>query len=141
MTMTTSKTSVEVRLYGLSTATIDWGDGTSATTCTFSDSWINSNHTYAASSTHTITIAGENIMNLDCQNNQLTALDVNNNTALTGLSCGSNQLTATALNNLFGTLHSNTIEGGKNIYIGDNDGTGTCDTSIATNKGWTVYNI
>jgi len=66
-------------------------------------------------------------------------LDVSNNTALRILECTSNQLTATALNTLFGTLHSNTIEGVKTIYIGNNPGTDTCDTSIAENKGWTVY--
>jgi len=65
-------------------------------------------------------------------------LDVSNNTALKDLHCQANQLMTTALNTLFGSLHSNTMEGGKSIRIGNNPGTDTCDTSIATNKGWTV---
>ena len=75
---------------------------------------------------------------LNCRNNSLAVLDVSKNTAMTVLNCRNNQLAATALNTLFGTLHSNTISGGKNIYISGNSGTATCDRSIATNKGWTV---
>jgi hypothetical protein len=68
--------------------------------------------------------------------NQLTSLDVSNNTALTSLECSENQFTADGLNALFGTLHGNT--GSKAIHIFGNPGAGTCDRSIATDKGWTV---
>ena len=160
MTMTTSKASVWIDLQGSGTVTIYWGDGTSAITDTLSTTyWTDYIHSYSGSSTRTITIIGENITGLDCGHNQLTTLDVSKNTALTelycwynqltaldvskntalaNLSCFNNQLTATALNTLFGTLHGNTISGGKNIYIGGNSGTATCDRSIAENKGWTV---
>ena len=62
------------------------------------------------------------------------------NTVLSILVCNSNQFTAIALNDLFGTLHSNVISGGKNIFIGSNPGSYNCAQSIATNKGWTVIN-
>jgi Leucine-rich repeat (LRR) protein len=75
---------------------------------------------------------------LRCDYNQLTTLDVSKNTALQQLDCKGNQLTDTALNNLFGTLHSNTIEYGKWIDIRGNPGTATCDKSIAENKEWGV---
>jgi len=75
---------------------------------------------------------------LFCDNNQLTALDASNNTALKTILCQSNLFNGNTLNELFETLHSNTISGGKFISIGDNDGTNTCNLSIATNRGWTV---
>jgi len=46
-------------------------------------------------------------------------------------------LDATALNTLFGDLP---ILTGKTIKITGNPGASTCDTSIATSKGWTVQN-
>jgi hypothetical protein len=78
---------------------------------------------------------------LFCDETRLTALNVSKNTALWGLSCSNNRLTAIALNKMFETLHENTIdiEGEtKNIGIGDNPGTDTCNTGIATHKGWEV---
>jgi len=76
---------------------------------------------------------------LGCSYNSLSSLDVSNNPALYYLNCYSNQLSATALDDLFGTLHSNTIQGvEKTINIGDNEGTDTCDRSIAEVKGWEV---
>jgi hypothetical protein len=73
---------------------------------------------------------------LNCDDNQLTSLDVSKNVALITLDCGYNKLTEDALNALFGTLHGNTIPGGKTISIGSNPGYSTCDRSIATGKGW-----
>ena len=61
--------------------------------------------TYTLTS-QTVTITGEVISYFDCSKNQLTALDVSKNTALTELYCYNNQLTAldvsknTALTNL-----------------------------------------
>ncbi|HOM05160.1 MAG TPA: hypothetical protein PLU67_06680, partial [Candidatus Kapabacteria bacterium] len=46
-------------------------------------------------------------------------------------------LDATALNTLFGDLPTLS---GKTIKITGNPGASTCDTSIATSKGWTVTN-
>ena len=82
---------------------------------------------------------------LNCPDNQLTSLDLSNNTALVSLWCSNNQLSAPALNALFETLHSDTWGspvGGreKNLFIGDNPGTNSCDKSIAENKGWTIKN-
>jgi hypothetical protein len=75
---------------------------------------------------------------LFCDGNQLTALDASTNTALKTILCQNNQFSANALNALFGTLHSNNVSGGKFISIKGNDGTGSCDQSIAANKGWIV---
>jgi hypothetical protein len=75
---------------------------------------------------------------LDCSSNQLTNLDVSVCTALTYLQCSANQLTAEALNALFGTLHSNSVEEEKRLYIIGNPGTADCDLTIAKGKGWTV---
>jgi hypothetical protein len=80
----------------------------------------------------------------DCGKNQFTSLDVSKNTTLLYLDCRENFMNATDLNALFETLHSN--PGAKSIVVNDNgpnrDGTGAknCDTSIATNKGWTMFN-
>ena len=52
------------------------------------------------------------LINLNCFDNQLTSLDVSNNTALTGLSCSNNQLTSldvsnsTALTELYCTFNN-----------------------------------
>lgn len=48
-----------------------------------------------------------------------------------------NNLSAANLNNIFNNLQTRTT-GTKRIYIGNNPGTATCNTSIATNKGWSV---
>jgi len=65
-------------------------------------------------------------------------LDVSKNPALESLWCSDNQLSVIGLNALFGTLHDNAISDGKSIYISDNPGTDSCNTSIATAKGWEV---
>ena len=103
------------------------------------------------------------IEELYCSDNQLTALDMSKNPALTRLDCNSNQITALdvsknpalktlavmhnlfeaekegkGLNPLFRTLPNNVIDGGRVVVITNNPGTDTCDTSIATSKGWAV---
>ena len=78
------------------------------------------------------------LTHLSCSLNELTSLDVSKNTTLTKLWCHSNQLTVDALNALFGTLHGNTIPNmSKTIWIYYNPGTSGCNTTIATQKGWT----
>ena len=67
---------------------------------------------------------------------KLTSLDVSKNTALRWLDCEGNKLETAALNALFGTLHSNTISGGKTIIVSKNPGTAGCNRSIAESKGW-----
>ena len=78
-----------------------------------------------------------------CNNNRLTSLDVSSNTALTHLECTSNQFSTTALNALFGGLHSDTDSNDwwqqYTVFIGNNPGTYACNRSIATDKGWDVY--
>ena len=98
MTMTTAKKGeVKLRLAGTGTAVINWGDGTPDKTVTLSthedDSDVIS-HTYSISTPRTITITGDNIAELSCGNNQLTALDVSRNTTLTSLNCWGNQITS-----------------------------------------------
>ena len=86
------------------------------------------------SSPTTIRIIGENVTTLRCSGNQLTNLDVNQNTSLTRLECQKNLFTAEALNALFSTLPVSNGE----VFIFDNPGTDDCDASIAENKGWKI---
>ena len=74
---------------------------------------------------------------LHCINNRLTALDLSKNTSLIYLDCRANQLSVKALDDLFETLNTN--PGYKQIYTLDNPGRRDCDTSIATDRGWTVW--
>ena len=79
---------------------------------------------------------------LHCSDNFLTNLDVSNNSKLYRLHCQSNDLSFAALNSMFQTLHNitgnNNAMIGKVIYIGGNPGTGSCNTGIAIDKGWSV---
>ncbi len=77
---------------------------------------------------------------LSCWWNELTSLDVGKNTALRHLVVKNNRFTVNGLNVLFDTLHGNIVAGEKTVGIGDNPGTIGCNRSIATEKGWTVYN-
>ena len=54
---------------------------------------------------------------LDCGYNQLTALDVQGLTALQGLYCGSNQLNADAFKKLFDDLPQRTANAGAQCYL------------------------
>jgi len=74
---------------------------------------------------------------LSCVSNQLTNLDVSQNINLNRLDCSSNQLSEDALNSLFRTLQGNSPG---TIYIESNPGTDLCDRSIASDKGWVVWN-
>jgi len=91
----------------------------------------------------TALVMGDNteLEQLTCINNHLTNLDVSKNTSLYLLNCFNNRFSATELNMLFGTLHSNSITSFfpmKMIIISENPGTDTCDPSIAEIKGWIV---
>jgi len=90
-----------------------------------------------ASKLSRIGIYGQSGYNLKCTGIRLT----NGTSTWTGSSpqidvsyCS---LDADALNTLFGDLETVT---GKTIKITGNPGASTCDTSIATAKGWTVQN-
>ena len=117
MTVTAEIDKVKIFFAGSETAIVIRGAGNSQTiTIT---NWQDIEHTYASSTnSRTITIAGTNITGLHCLNNQLTALDISKNTALTHLACQNNQPTVDALNVLFETLHGNTIpDQSKYIWI------------------------
>jgi len=94
MTMTTEQSVVVFNISGSGTATINWGDGTKNETIKLIKGEV-STHSYGYSSTsaHTVTITGKKIVLLDCSDNQLTDLNVSNNTELIGLLCNNNQLT------------------------------------------------
>jgi Leucine-rich repeat (LRR) protein len=97
MTMTTLAGEVKIYLAGTGTATINWGDGSECEThklIPFEKKKRDKlHHAYSDESVHTITITGEKITWLNCGENQLTKLDVSQNTALTKLWCYRNQLT------------------------------------------------
>jgi len=95
MTMTTAKEGeVSFELRGTGTASVSWGDGTPGRTYTLWSSSTTCSHTYSDATARTITITGNNVTYLFCNDNQITALDVSKNTALTTLYCGTNQLSS-----------------------------------------------
>jgi hypothetical protein len=76
---------------------------------------------------------------LDCPYGKLTSLDVSTtNTELVYINLRSNDFSAEALNALFGNLPMRTAADNATIYVGGNPGSGSCDRSIATDKGWSV---
>jgi len=97
ITMTTTASEVSISVIGAIDITIDWGDGRTSNVndATFYEDYggFEFFQNYSGTSARNIVITG-NVTTLGCDRNQLTALDVSRNTALTRLSCGYNQLTA-----------------------------------------------
>ena len=89
---------VSILLAGSGNVTIDWGDGSKKETFTLSafNTYWSAEQTYRYfyenSSPRTVTITGDDITHLGCENNELTSLDVSRNTKLVFLSCANNQL-------------------------------------------------
>ena len=74
-----------------------------------------------------------------CYDNDIRSLDVSKNTKLAIFSFGDNYNLDEAA--LLETLHSNTIAGGKTIYVGsiiDYQDASSSKWDVARNKGWTV---
>jgi Leucine-rich repeat (LRR) protein len=71
---------------------VDWGDGTEEELSNLDSTEVR--HTYAGAGEHTVRIQAENLSLFNCIRQRLTALDVSNCTALTGLKCLENQLSA-----------------------------------------------
>ena len=101
ITLTTTSRQIHLRgafVRGRSAAqaTIDWGDGTKdfVTGRSLENYAFGANHQYIGETPGTITISSTFLSELDCSNNQLTALDVSGNTAVNVLLCGENQLTS-----------------------------------------------
>ena len=115
ITMTTMASSVSIGVAIPSAETnnlfIDWGDGEKNKPYyhPYGDPaymYFGFSHSYSDASEHRITITGDNICSMHCEDNQLTALDVSHYHELKVLFCGGNQLTAfdvknTALEILF----------------------------------------
>jgi len=116
---------ITISLAGSGAVTIDWGDGTTEThELPEYYGWsldaggtmgerLTLQHRYAIAATRRITIFGENIIELVCNNAGLTAIDVKNATALESLECSGNLLTALDVSNNTGLLglscHSNRL--------------------------------
>jgi len=90
MKLKTAKTDVKITLKGSGAASIVWGDGKSED-MTLSTGGATYTRRYAAPTARTITIIG-NVTSLQCDDNQLTALDVTENVKLETLLCQNNQL-------------------------------------------------
>ena len=93
MTMTTSIDSVGICLSGVGNVTIDWGDGSEPEIYALLEDFTEIGRKFSDETSRTITIIGRNITFLSCGANQLTALDVSQNTSLTELRAPINQLT------------------------------------------------
>ena len=162
ITMTLEKTYIHLGVETFNEGeiiTIDWGDGNVEEFKSVEeydeedeihyvisiDSYVE--HEYSNRNPHIVTIKGK-IKYLNCEDNNLTSLDVSGCTALTYLNCEDNKLTSSALNQIFRDLpqgktwtegHGRTEQ--SSIIIYDNPGSNTCDKSIAENKGWEVNTI
>ena len=90
--MKTEADKITLALSGAGNVTIDWGEGRRQTYEIEDETEIK--HQYSSKAARTITITGENIIELDCWNNQLTSLDVSKCISLKTLNCWSNQLTS-----------------------------------------------
>jgi hypothetical protein len=149
--------SMNLRMMGTDTLTIDWGDGTVPEISILSDTAKKPySHDYILDKIYTITITGNvsylsstynNLTKLEvnkcptlkeiyCGNNRLEDLDVSKCAALKFLDCSDNRFSVAKLNELFGTL--NNTSGYKTIEIFSNSGCDGCDRSIAEKKGWMV---
>jgi len=80
-------------LAGSGVVTVDWGDGSEKVRLTLNENGVEFVHKYSVASIRTITIIGDNIVELDCSGIGLTNLDVRRATALKWLDCSDNQLT------------------------------------------------
>ena len=93
MTLVTSKSgAVSIILRGSGSASINWGDGKSDTYTLSATVNKTCSHNYTNSTSRTITITGNNMTYLSCDNIQATGLNVSGNTALENLSCSTNLL-------------------------------------------------
>jgi len=110
MTMTFNGSGTKtIYMSGTSTITIDWGDGSASEKHSLSyinesawnnfDSKYKYSHSYSATNTCTITITGVDITHLNCFINQLTNLDISNNTELKVLYCVINKLKSLDVSN------------------------------------------
>ena len=94
--MTTTAKEVTLRLSGSDDIQIHWGDGKKSilNEGTFLDvtEQLKFSHTYSSAAKRTIYITGK-VETLNCNNMQLTLLDISQNPELTALNCSDNQLT------------------------------------------------
>jgi Leucine-rich repeat (LRR) protein len=81
------------------------------------------------------------IAHIRCSHNQITSLDFSNNVAIKSLYCDHNQLNSAAMEKFLTSLHSNTINGGKAIYISDNPGLTSAVSGLARQTGWTISGL
>ena len=92
MTLALNKSGeVSIEVFGTGDITIDWGDGKEKEKHTISNNTSFSN-VYSNANSRTITIAGANIMRLNCSGNKITQLNVSEITTLGHLFCSSNEL-------------------------------------------------
>ena len=93
ITMTTAMTGkITFDISGTGTVDIDWGDGSSLESLSFSPGMLACTHHYSGTSPHTIKIYGNHCTFLLLSDAQLTSLDVIQYRDLLFLSCEDNQL-------------------------------------------------
>ena len=102
ITMTTPKPEIKIALGGNGFATIDWGDGSPKETKTFDehDGELVFEYKYESDTLRTITITGDNITRLNCNDNQLQTLNVSGLAKLEILQCNGNELTSLIMSGL-----------------------------------------
>jgi len=92
MSITFTGGQITIYLSGSGSAVIDWGDGMQTVSLTDNSTGTECNKTYPDATNRTLVISGENITGLRCNGNQITELDVTENSALTALECSDNNL-------------------------------------------------
>ena len=93
MTLTLDKSGiVSLGISGSGSISINWGDGSAIQTTNIYGN--NTNFTHSGNGTRTITVAGLNIMRLDCSDNQVSNMNINEISTLTHLYCNDNVLTS-----------------------------------------------
>jgi len=96
--MTTNSDEIKFSLKGTGVATVDFGDGSEKISCSIDEDCVENyrqfSHKYPNKTLRKIAVYGDRISGLDCIGNQLTNLDVSNNSVLRELYCSESQLTS-----------------------------------------------
>ena len=101
-TLITAKANVQIKMRGVGSCKINWGDGTPPETNLFplANAELQVNHAYTTKGKHKIEITFDNrITSFNCAGNEITALDVSDLVHIAYLNCRKNSLTQLDVSN------------------------------------------
>ena len=101
ITLTAANTELMLSFGGVGDIMIDFGDGVTEMLSFDKDDhqWAEVTHQYSSEALRTVTITGE-VKGFDCGKNNITAIDVSENSLLQSLYCAENQLTVLNVSHL-----------------------------------------